>query len=296
MQFKNVAVLIPAYNEELTIGSLVLKSKKHVDEVIIVNDGSSDKTSEIARMAGALVVDLPNNGGKASAIMKGIEFVRNQGYQACVLLDGDGQHDPDEIPRVLEPVLKGEADLVIGSRFLDLKSRVPLYRKAGQEILNIVTNLGTRQRITDSQSGFRALSASAIQNFNFHSHGYAIESDMILRLSEKGMRIKEVPISSRYDVPNGHKKKPFSHGLQVFAKVIRFVTQRRPLLVVGVPGFSIFLTGLVLGIFSLMETTFFGWGWLFQTALSVFLFIIGMVLGLNALVLNSIVSMMETNK
>ncbi|MBC7107292.1 MAG: glycosyltransferase [Methanomassiliicoccales archaeon] len=291
MSANRVAAVIPAFNEELTIGSVVLETRKHVDQVIVVNDGSFDRTSEIARLAGAYVVDLPKNGGKAAALRKGIEIVRSQGYDACVFLDGDGQHDPDEIPRIIEPVLRGEADLVIGSRFLNSNGSTPSYRKVGQRILNIVTNMGVKQKISDSQSGFRALSASAIENFNFHSRGYAIESDMILHLSGKGMRIKEVPISSRYDVPEGHKKKPFAHGLEVFARVLRLVTQKRPLLIIGVPGFVIFLAGLLLGILSLFEHTLFGWGWMFQTSLALFLFIIGMVLGISAVTLNSIAQM-----
>lgn len=288
--------VIPAFNEELTIGSVVLEAKKHVKEVIVVNDGSFDRTSEVARLAGAYVVDLPKNVGKAAALKKGIEIVRSRSYDACVFLDGDGQHDPNEIPRIIEPVLKGEADLVIGSRFLNSNGSISPYRRVGQKILDIVTNLSTRQKIRDSQSGFRALSASAIENFNFQSSGYSIESDMILHLSNKGMRIMEIPISLRYDVPRGHKKNPLEHGLEVFNRVLRIVSQRRPLLIIGVPGFIIFLVGLILGLFSIFEITLFGWGWLFQAVLAAFLFITGMVLGIAALTLNSIAQMLEEKR
>lgn len=173
---------------------------------------------------------------------------------------------------------------------------IPAYRHFGQAILNVVTNVGTRQKITDSQSGFRALSARAIVHFDFPSRGYGIESDMILHFGEKGLRIYEVPVSSRYEVPRGHKKNPLAHGLEVFARVLRIVSQKRPLLIIGVPGFIIFLVGLILGLFSLFEITLFGWGWLFQTVLAAFLFIIGMVLGITALTLNSIAQMMEEKR
>ena len=285
---KEIVAIIPAFNEELTIGSVVLKTRRYVDEVIVVDDGSSDRTEEVARLAGAVVVRNEINEGKANALKRGFEELKGRDLSAVVLLDGDGQHEPQEIPRLLEPVLNGEADLVIGSRFIGANDDIPAYRHFGQRILNIVTNVGTRQKITDSQSGFRALSARAVASLDFPSKGYGIESDMILRFSEKGLRIKEVPISSRYNVPKGHKKNPFAHGLEVFARVLRVVSQKRPLLIIGVPGFIIFFVGLVLGLLSLLEITLFGWGWLFQTVLAAFLFIIGLVLGITAMTLNSI--------
>jgi len=291
-----VIAIIPAFNEELTIGSVVLEARKYASEVVVVDDGSQDRTAELAELAGARVIRIGRNTGKSNALMRGLEEIRERNFSAVALLDGDGQHDPGEIPKIVGPVISGEADLVIGSRFLGDGERIPAYRRVGQKILDIVTNMGARQRITDSQSGFRALSASAVRSLDFSSRGYTIESDMILRLSEKGSRIREVPISSRYDVPKGHKKNPFAHGLDVFARILRTVSQKRPLLIIGVPGFVIFLTGLVLGLISLLEITLFGWGWLFQTVLAAFLFIIGMVLGITAVTLNSIAEMLEERR
>ncbi|MDH7508573.1 MAG: glycosyltransferase family 2 protein [Methanomassiliicoccales archaeon] len=289
---ETIVALIPAYNEELTIGSVVLETRRYVDEVIVVDDGSSDATAEIAKLAGAIVVRNEVNGGKANALKRGFEELKGRDLSAVVLLDADGQHAPQEIPKILEPVLKGKADLVIGSRFMNSDNDIPAYRHLGQVILNVVTNMGTKQRISDSQSGFRALSVSAVRSLDFFSRGYSVESDMLIYLSEKGMRIKEVPITSRYEVPKGHKKNPFAHGLEVFARVLRIVSQKRPLLIIGVPGFIIFLTGLILGFLSLIEITLFGWGWLFQTVLAAFLFIIGMVLGITSLTLNAIAMML----
>lgn len=291
-----VIAIIPAFNEELTIGSVVLEARKYASEVVVVDDGSQDRTAELAELAGARVIRIGRNTGKSNALMRGLEEIKEKNFLAVALLDGDGQHDPGEIPKIVGPVISGEADLVIGSRFLGNGERIPAYRRVGQKILDIVTNMGARQRITDSQSGFRALSASAVRSLDFSSRGYTIESDMILRLSEKGSRIREVPISSRYDVPKGHKKNPFAHGLDVFARILRTVSQKRPLLIIGVPGFVIFLTGLVLGLISLLEITLFGWGWLFQTVLAAFLFIVGMVLGITAVTLNSIAQMLEERR
>lgn len=291
------AAIIPAFNEEMTIGSVVLEARRFVDEVIVVDDGSTDRTPEIAKLAGASVLRLERNHGKGYALKMGLENVKENSFQVVALLDADWQHDPGELPKVIGPVLNGEADLVIGSRFLKSNGSVPRYRKLGLKVLDVTTRLGVKQKISDSQSGFRALSLSAVKNLDISlSGGYSVESEMILSLSEKGMRIKEVPIGVNYEVPHKHKKNPVAHGLEVFARVLRIVSQKRPLLMIGVPGFFIFLIGLVLGILSLVEITLFGWGWLFQTILAAFLFIIGMVLEITSLTLNSIAELINETK
>ncbi len=152
-------IIIPAYNEELTIGSVVALARKYGD-VLVVDDGSSDRTSEIAQNAGAIVVKHETNMGKGAALRTGFDYALANGYDAAVCLDADGQHNPGEIPKLLEPILKDEADMVIGSRFLDgAKKSIPLYRRLGLWILNTTTNasLNGNLKVTDSQSGFRAM-------------------------------------------------------------------------------------------------------------------------------------------
>ena len=245
-----LAAVIPAYNEALVIGSVVLQAKKHVDRVIVVDDGSTDRTAEIARLAGADVISMPENGGKASALMAGFSRARALGYDVVVTLDGDGQHDPDEIPVVAAPVLAGEADLVIGSRFLNSGADIPKYRVAGQKVLNGFTNLSTHVHggdgfsTTDSQSGFRALSRRALENLTFASEGYNIESEMIAHFAPLGLKITEVPISVTYNVPHKHKKNPVSHGFGVLARIVGLIGYQRPLLFFGIPGALITLFGL----------------------------------------------------
>jgi len=249
-----VAAVIPAYNEELAIGSVVLRTRKYVDKVIVVDDGSKDNTAEIAEMAGAEVIRLGKNHGKAYALKKGIERAKDLGYQVVVTLDGDGQHNPDEIPAVIEPVLKGEADLVIGSRFLNNSNRrIPKYRVLGQKVLNLATNLGSEVKVTDSQSGFRAFNGKILEILTneFESEGYNIESDMIMYLSGK-CRIKEVPISVKYEVPNKHKKNPFAHGVEVLMNILGYVGQKKPLLFFCVPGFVFLLIGILFGFWALL--------------------------------------------
>ncbi len=283
-----VVAVVPAYNEELAIGSVVLETRKHVAEVIVVDDGSTDRTGEIAMLAGATVLRLDQNTGKANALMKGFELARQNGFSAGVMLDADGQHDPNLLPRLVSPVLDGEADLVIGSRHIDNGRDIPGYRRVGQKVLDTFTNAAARQKVTDSQSGFRALSREAMNSLDFRSKGFNIESDMIYNFSQKGLKVKEVPIGVNYDVPRKHTKNPLSHGLSVMGRIVRLVSQSRPLLMLGVPGAMLFAIGLFLGLASFLTVVLFDWTWLFQTLLAVFMLIIGLVLCITALVLNSI--------
>ena len=290
------AVVVPAYNEGLVIGSVVLQAKRHTDRVIVVDDGSADRTAAIARLAGADVIQLKKNGGKARAMMAGFARARDLEYDTVVMLDGDGQHDPDEIPIVVAPVLAGEADLVIGSRFLETGAGIPVYRRAGQLVLTRFTNLsadGGNFVATDSQSGFRALSRRALENLTFTSEGYNIESDMIAYLAPLDLKVTEVPITVTYDVPHKHKKNPISHGFGVLARIVEVIGHRRPLLIFGVPGGIIALFGIGLEIYTL--SVFFRAGQLHYVAVifGITALILGLLLISSGLVLNFLVSMMK---
>ena len=138
--FKGLYAVLPAYNEELVIGSVLLRTKQYVDRVIVVDDGSSDRTAEVAKLAGADVVRLEKNTGKAYALLLGLRRARETGCTVAVMLDADGQHDPGEIQRVAGLVSIGKADLVIGSRFLDENRKIPPYRQIGQKTLDLFTN------------------------------------------------------------------------------------------------------------------------------------------------------------
>ena len=291
---RSFAVVVPAYNEGLVIGSVVLLAQKHVDRVIVVDDGSTDRTAETARLAGADVIEMPENGGKAKAMMAGFARARALGYEAVVMLDGDGQHDPNDIPAVAAPVLAGVADLVIGSRFLDAGAEIPAYRRAGQVVLNGFTNLSTDGGFatTDSQSGFRALSRQALDNLTFASEGYTIESDMIAHFAPLGLKMTEVPISVTYDVPHKHKKNPVTHGFGVLTRIVGLIGHRRPLLFFGIPGGAIAFLGIGLGIYTFSELFRIGQFHYVMFTLGITALILGLLLISSGLILNFLVSMM----
>ncbi|MDY6965849.1 MAG: glycosyltransferase family 2 protein [Halobacteriota archaeon] len=239
---------MPAYNEEVAIGSVVLRARRHVEKVIVVDDGSTDATSKIAELAGAEVIKHERNLGKGAALRDAFEWVRGLDADVLVILDADGQHNPDEIPRLIDPIVNCEADVVVGSRFLRGKHSVPRYRRIGQEVLTFLTNLVTRTKIGDSQSGFRAFSKRAMDSLEFKEMGIGIESQMHRSACDLNLSIKEVPISCRYDVVNRSKLNPFYHGFSVINAILRVVEERRPLLFFGTPGFVLVCIGMYYGL------------------------------------------------
>jgi glycosyltransferase involved in cell wall biosynthesis len=293
---KGLYAVLPAYNEELVIGSVVLRTKQYVERVIVVDDGSSDRTAEVAKLAGADVIRLDHNTGKAYALLLGLRHARTSGCSVAVMLDADGQHDPSEIQRVAGLVSIGKADLVIGSRFLYKSRGIPPYRQFGQKTLDLFTNIGSKAQVSDSQSGFRALSCQALDNLDFRSDGYNVESDMIAHFSELGLPIMEVPITVNYEVPNKHKKHPLTHGLGVLSRLIELITRKRPLLMFGLPGFCFVIIGLLFASQAFNEyylTSKFSFS---TSMISVLLLVIGMFMGIAGLLLNTLVSIINDQK
>ena len=198
---QNITVILPAYNEEVSIGSIVLLTRFYADNVIVVDDGSADRTAEIARKAGAEVIIHKTNTGKGGALKTGFKAAAEMGADIIVTMDSDGQHNPADIPKLIAPIIEGNADIVNGSRYLNgLGKNTPIYRRVGQTMLDRVTNVSSGVKITDSQSGFRAFTASTVDIFRFDAQGMGIESEMLADAGKAGLRIKEVEIGVRYDV------------------------------------------------------------------------------------------------
>lgn len=189
-----IVAALPAYNEEVAIGSVVLKTLKYVDKVIVVDDASSDTTGEIARLAGAFVLRHDKNKGYGGALRTCFEVAKKFDVSAMVILDTDGQHDTSDIPAVLRPIISGEADVVIGSRFIGKnQDKIPTYRMAGNKILNMAIRVMGVQ-VTDSQSGFRAYSKKAIDVIDPSENGMSAGSEILTQCYQNGLKIVEVPI------------------------------------------------------------------------------------------------------
>ena len=293
---KGLCAVLPAYNEELSIGSVILRTRQFVDRVIVVDDGSSDRTADIARLAGAEVIQLDNNTGKAYALLLGLKHARKTGCSIAVMLDADGQHDPSEIQRVTSLVRIGKADLVIGSRFLNKNQKIPGYRVIGQKTLDLFTNIGAKTQVTDSQSGFRALSIQALDNLDFKSDGYNVESEMITHFAKLGLPIMEVPITVNYDIPNKHKMNPVSHGVGVLTRLITIIAYQRPMLLFGVLGIIFIIIGFVLGFLAFMETTTLSNFPVAVSILSTMFFSTGILMMISGLLLNTLLIIMKQRR
>ncbi|QLD88779.1 glycosyltransferase family 2 protein [Natronomonas salina] len=239
-----IIVGIPTYNEEVAIGSVVLNSQQYADEVIVVDDGSTDQTVEIATQAGATVIKHPENKGKGGAIKTLLSHAQNRDLDALVLLDGDGQHVPRDIPDVVEPILQKECDFTIGSRYLDEETtETPLHRRIGQRVLDYLTLGSSGQNLTDTQSGFRAFSPGAVAKMNLRTDGMGVESEMIGEATANNLDIKEVPIDVRYDNIDGQTYSSMQHGLTVAAFITQLIRDRHPMLFFGVPALLMLIAG-----------------------------------------------------
>lgn len=293
---KGLYAVLPAYNEELVIPFVILRTRQLVEKVIVVDDGSSDRTAEVAKLAGAEVVRLEHNAGKAYAILVGLKKAREEGCTIAVMLDSDGQHDPTEIPRLVKRVTEDKADLVIGSRFLEKNGKIPLYRQAGQKTLDLFTNMTAKTGVTDSQSGFRVLSGKALDNLDFNSQGYNVESDMIAHFSTLGLCIMEAPIRVIYDVPNKHKKHPLTHGIGVFSRLVNLIGYKRPLLLFGVPGTCVVFLGVMSGFFAFNEYYTSSKFPFSLSMVSMLFLIMGMLMVIAGFMLNTLVIIMKEHR
>ena len=236
---------IAAYNEARYVGSIVLQARQYVDEVIVVDDGSTDNTARVAELAGATVIRHTENRGKGAAIQSILAEAKKRNPDTLVLLDADAQHDPNEIPILIKPISKG-FDLVIGSREAQ-DDKTPRYRRIGRKVLLHSARLASKANISDSESGFRALSPKAINDLELKAHGFAIESEMITLAADKNLKITEVPISNIY-TKDGSTLNPVRHGIDVLSRIIVMISQRRPLFFFGLAGGILLVIGLIIGI------------------------------------------------
>ncbi len=254
----SVVVCIPAFNEEETIAKIVVGAQKYADAVIVCDDGSTDLTGVIAEKLGAEVIRHERNMGYGASLASLFERACEISPDVMVTLDADSQHNPDEIPRFIEPIFKENVDIVIGSRFLaEGKEKTPRYRRVGIKAITKLTNAASYREITDAQSGFRAYSKRAIQSIMPTEQGMGASTEILLKAREKGLKIKEIPIKINYDVAQPSTHNPFYHGLDIALSTVKHMSIRHPLLFYGVPGFIALLTAMAFWIwtFQIFATT-----------------------------------------
>lgn len=197
---KKVVAVLPAYNLEESIGGIIERTKPFVHEVVVVADGSKDDTAGAAKAAGAIVPDADSVRGKGYAVIKGFKIAHTLNPDIVVLMDSDGQHLPEEIPGVVEPLVDDEIDMVVGSRMLGTL-RTSTINKFGNWGLKIISFCVTGRWLTDTESGFRVFRAKKLAEMNLTSLGYEIESELLLKALHRKFRIKEVPITVPFAVP-----------------------------------------------------------------------------------------------
>ena len=286
---------IPAYNEESHIESLVKSAKNHVDSVVVCDDGSTDNTANIAKNAGAVVISHKVNKGYGAAIISLFDYARENNVDTMITVDGDGQHDPDQIPLLVDILSQHNVDVVIGSRFLNQNTEAPGYRQRGIKIITSTVNYGTDLKVSDSQSGFRAYSKNAINAIHPTEENMSVSTEILFKISNKGLSLAEVPITISYDGDTSEHN-PLSHGVSVLANTIKYVSIKHPLQFYGIPGILVTAIGIILGGLFLdgylnNQVVLFG-----MMAGSVVLFLLGTILSVTAVILFSMANLIRNNK
>ena len=283
---------IPAYNEENTISDLVKSAKKFVDKVVVCDDGSTDDTLNNAKLAGAEIISHKKNQGYGAAITTLFDYCRMQNADVMITLDGDGQHDPNQIPILLDTISQHSVDVVLGSRFLDNNTDTPGYRKRGIKIITSAANFGADFKVSDAQSGFRAYSKNAIDAIHPTEQGMAVSTEILLKISNKGLSLAEVPITTSYDGDTS-KQNPVPHGISVLMNTIKYVSIRHPIKFYGIPGFVSIIAGLVCSILFLDaylndQVIFYG-----SLLGAVILLLFGAILSVTAIILFSMANLIR---
>lgn len=280
---------IPVFNEVNSIGDIIKRSLNYVDKVIVCDDGSSDGTSKAAKNAGAIVIEHKKNLGKGAALRSLFDNAKQMNADVMVTIDGDGQFKPEEMEKLIEPILDDGYDIVIGYRFDD-SVEMPSYRKAGNKILDKITNMASELPFRDTQSGFRAYSKKAINSINFITDGFGADSEILVDASKKGLKISEKKVTVIYDTGGKTStKNPISHTGEVISSLIELVALRHPLKYLGIPGLILIIVGVINGAYVMSmfnQTRYFSIPF---TLLAIASLVLGALLMMISVVLFSIV-------
>jgi polyprenyl-phospho-N-acetylgalactosaminyl synthase len=214
-----IIAVIPAYNEGTRIASVIDGAKKYVDVVIVVNDGSTDDTSKKAAAAGARVLSHPENCGAGAATMTGIEAARRLGATIVVTLDADEQHDPNDIPALLKPLIEERADIVLPNRFGN-RNKIPFIRRFFNIVGNVITLLATGRWVNDSQNGLKAFGPRAVREIDLRMSGFEFCTEIVRESVQHKWRIVEIPSKVIYSEYSLAKGQSFANGVRTAFKIL----------------------------------------------------------------------------
>lgn len=249
-----LAITIPALNEEDTIGDTIREIPRYIEgidkvEIIVICDGSTDRTSEVAKEAGADIVinNSPSRKGLGIAFKDGLNAAIDNGADIIVNIDADGQYNALEIPKLIKPILEKKADIVLGSRFAGTIEHMVPQKRFGNMLATYVVGLASGQKISDAQTGFRALSRETACRLVIHS-GYTYTQEMIVQAAHKRMEMVEVPIEFRKREGNSRLiSSVFSYARNSIVTLIRTYTYYNPLKTFSIIGGFVFLVGIIIG-------------------------------------------------
>ena len=246
----NIAIGIPAFNEEKSIASIILRLKKKYETIIVCDDGSADLTGSIAKELGAIVITHKKNIGYGAAIRSIFLKSRELEIDILVTFDADGQHRIEDIDSMIKPIQEDKAEIVIGSRFIQNNSEIPKYRKVGIKTITGLTNVATGLNVSDAQSGFRSYNKKVLENINPSDFGMGISTEILIKAKKMNYRIIEIPIVILYEGDTSTHN-PISHGTSVILSTMKYVSIERPLLFYGIPGLILFGIGIFFAVWTL---------------------------------------------
>ena len=290
-----VVIGIPAYNEEKNIAKIIVKLQNITNKIIVCNDGSTDLTSEISNKMGAIVINHPKNLGYGAAIKSLFSKACELDADVLITFDADGQHRIEDINKVLEPIEHNNADIAIGSRFLDKKIKIPAYRKLGINVITKMSNITTKKKITDSQSGFRAYNKKSLQEIIPSDNGMGISTEILIKANKKSLRVIEVPITILYEGETSTHN-PMSHGISVMLSTMKFISIEHPLKFYGIPGLIFLLTGFIFIIWAIQIYTEYGSVITNITLVGIGATIVAMMFLMTSIILYSLVNVVREGK
>jgi len=287
-----ITVGIPAFNEAKNIAAIIIELKKITDSIVVCDDGSSDLTAEISEKLGVTVVKHKKNMGYGAALRTIFQKSVELDSDVLVTFDGDGQHRIEDINKILQPLKNNEADVVIGSRFLDNESNVPSYRKIGIKVITQVTNASLKKKLTDSQSGFRAYNKKVLAQISPSEMGMGISTEILIKASNNGLRIAEIPITVLYSGDTSTHN-PLSHGTSVLISTIKFTSIEHPLKFYGIPSLIFLIIGSLFTYSAIQYYVEIGRLNTNLTVIGAGAILIGLVLLITAILLYSLVSVVR---